>query len=289
MKAIASLSLLKSELSSSLFNRLQDICSDGFVGGVFFIELPLGDPVMTEVRTELSRAGFAAWNATGERQKGREYALSVHCQYSQEELASCSLLEIAPSGPGWVDGDPPRVNNLNTVPYEAPALDIGLVGGGCCYVASAKVYKALLSGGFSDLIWRLVQVKPSGVAPDERRTGDQKTLNPPKRGPWRELRSEIVLPRLAPDMPLFHTDHSPFTGDFSKGCWRRDGLYRHPELRYRASDLAAIEPFDLAHTYEMFGDLPQEHKRPLVASQRFYQYCLKHGIETSWQPVRIEA
>lgn len=288
MTTIAMLSLLKPELSPLVIEQIASIYAEGVEQSTIFAELPAEDPRMLAILEVLQNAGLTAWDNRHERRRGAEYDLMLRRTYSPTELSHFPFLEVAPVFHGCVDGDPPRLNSPDTVVYEAPAMDIGLVGGGYCYVASAKVYKALLNGGFSHLLWRQAKIKPSGAPSGERRSEHEKKLNPPKRGPWRALRSEIVLPPLAPSMPLFHTDRSPFTGDFSKGCWRRDGLYTHAELRYRASDLAAIEPFDLAHTYEMFGGVPQEYKRPLVASQRFYQYCLKHGIETAWEPVRVE-
>lgn len=288
MTAIAMLSLINSEVPRSTLDRVAAIYPECVEQRTIFAELPTEDPRMIAILDELHRAGFSAWDHVHERRRGAEYNLRLSRTYSPAELSLFSFLEVAPDVRGWVDGQSPRTNSPEVVLYEAPMLDIGLVGMGRCYVASAKVYKALLSGGFSDLLWRQTKMKPSGAPPGERRSEYDKKLNPPKRGPWRALRSELVLPPLAPSMPLFHTDHSPFTGDFSKGCWRRDGLYTHAELRYRAADLEAFGPFDLAHTYEMFEALPREYDRPLVASQRFYQYCLKHGIETSWQPVRIE-
>jgi len=287
MNLLANFSVLKHDLSRAQIEHLREILPDAESPGGFTTTLPETDDRLRAAVEALRAAGLHPWEGHAIRSK-TEFVLTFTRHYSAEDLLACPLLEIAPHGAGHVDGESPRTNSPDVILYETPSMDIALVGMGRCYVVSAKVYKALLSGGFSDLLWRQAKLRPSGTPPDERRSEYQKKINPPKRGPWWELRSELVLPPLAPSMPLFHTDHTPFTGDFSKGCWRQDGLYTHAELRYRAADLEAFGPFDLAHTYEMFEALPREYDRPLVASQRFYQYCLKHGIETSWQPVRIE-
>jgi len=287
MNLLANLSILKCDLSEVQIQPLRQLIPEAELPGGFMTTLPASDDAMTQSLDLVDSAGLRRWNGSGPKQSG-EYLLTYTRQYEADDLLACPYLEITPAGAGHVDGDSPRTNSPDVVFFETPSTDIALVGMGRCYIVSAKVRKALLSGGFSDLIWRQAKLRPSGIPPDERRSDYQKKINPPKRGPWWELRSELVLPPLAPSMPLFHTDHTPFTGDFSKGCWRRDGLYTHAELRYRAADLEAFGPFDLAHTYEMFEALPREYDRPLVASQRFYQYCLKHKIETSWQPVRVE-
>jgi hypothetical protein len=287
MNLLANLSVLKCDLTEAQIRRLRELIPEAELPGGFMTNLLASDGAMTQSLGLLDDAGLRQWNGS-RRKQAREYTLTYTRQYEAADLLACSYLEITPTGAGDVDGESPRTNSPDVVLYEAPMLDIGLVGMGRCYIVSAKVRKAMLSGGFSDLLWRQTKMKPSGIPPGERKSEYEKKIDPPKRGPWWALRSELVLPRLAPSMPLFHTDHTPFTGDFSKGCWRRDGLYTHAELRYRAADLEAFGPFDLAHTYEMFEALPREYDRPLVASQRFYQYCLKHKIETSWQQVRIE-
>ena len=59
-----------------------------------------------------------------------------------------------------------------------------------------------------------------------------------------------------------------------------------PEFHYLESAIRAVEPFDLALTFEGWGGgngLPK-----FVASQRFYQFCRKHKFKMNWIPVRID-
>jgi hypothetical protein len=102
-----------------------------------------------------------------------------------------------------------------------------------------------------------------------------------------ELYSDIVLPKLSNIHNLVHARNEPFTKDYSRPIWIREAPYAHGggELHFRASEILAVTPFDLAHTFEL-------HLGPrysLVASQRLYQDCCEHKLPFEWQPVRVDA
>lgn len=106
---------------------------------------------------------------------------------------------------------------------------------------------------------------------------------------WWELESDLELPPLAPSVALVHRDGTPFTGDFSKGCGRKKGLYTNAELHYRRSDLERLGHFDAARTYEHFHPRgPAPRSRALVVSQKFYRACRENDIRTRFVPVRID-
>jgi hypothetical protein len=48
-----------------------------------------------------------------------------------------------------------------------------------------------------------------------------------------------------------------------------------------------MPPFDLARTHEVWG-YRKGWSSSLVASQRFYTFCVKHKIPMKWVPVRID-
>lgn len=73
------------------------------------------------------------------------------------------------------------------------------------------------------------------------------------------------------------------------GCVPRDGFYNHAELHYRRSDLAKVEPFDVARTFESFGPRSPVQRPSIIVSQRFYKVCVAHGMKSTWIPVRIDA
>ncbi|MEM7576884.1 MAG: hypothetical protein AAF328_05345 [Planctomycetota bacterium] len=106
--------------------------------------------------------------------------------------------------------------------------------------------------------------------------------------PWWELSSEITLPPLSPSMDLQDAKRRPIErGDRSRGYVPREASFSHAELHYLRSDLAAVEPFDAAVTYESFGSDLKATPR-LIVSQRFYQACVDSGLKGQWIPVRID-
>jgi hypothetical protein len=106
---------------------------------------------------------------------------------------------------------------------------------------------------------------------------------------WWELTSDFELPPLSPAMDLRDNNGNPIArGEVSNGCHRYEGLYIHPELHYRAEDLETMKPCDLAWTAESFGGVPSADARVLIASNRFYRFCVDHALKTEWVPVRID-
>jgi hypothetical protein len=61
-------------------------------------------------------------------------------------------------------------------------------------------------------------------------------------------------------------------------------------LHYRRSDLEDLAPFDLARTYEPFGNYSGYDRQncSLIASKKFYEVCVANKLKTDWVPVRIE-
>ena len=106
----------------------------------------------------------------------------------------------------------------------------------------------------------------------------------PLPGPFWELTSDLVLPRLANTRQLIYGYNSaPFDGDYSKVLILTDGFYTTAEYHYRASDLRAIEPFDVAVVSENLGGFPDK-----IVSRRFYEFCKKEKLRMEWVPVRID-
>lgn len=100
-----------------------------------------------------------------------------------------------------------------------------------------------------------------------------------------ELHTEVTLPPLSPECALLEFAHPENPGQLCRVV--SDGLFAPPQLRYRAVDMRAIEPFDVARTRDGLNWGRCDH--PLVVSQRFYQFCRKLKFEFGWIPVRIAA
>ncbi|TVQ33156.1 MAG: hypothetical protein EA376_03625 [Phycisphaeraceae bacterium] len=217
------------------------------------------------------------WAPSNHRDKAREYFYELQRVYDDSDCDASECLEIVPPKPakGLYRTDRQRGRIIIERPPPAP---ISYVYKQTWVIVRDDVRRALESAGLRHLVFRSTKKKYESF---EYNLYDEEDT-------WWELRSDLVLPPLAPSMTLVHKDFTPFTGDFSRGCMRQEGWYVHPELHYSAEDLAKVEPFDLAHTYEMFGGLPNEYDRPLVASQRFYQVCRQLGVKDCWVPVRID-
>jgi len=105
--------------------------------------------------------------------------------------------------------------------------------------------------------------------------------------PWWELWSDLVLPPVSPSMIKVDNKGNPVPRAYFQGAYMKDlPDYSDVELHYLRSEIEALDRFDLAVTYEeSWGSL---FTRPLIASQRFYQFCKEHKLKCDWVPVRID-
>lgn len=279
MRTIGRLGVSKQHLPSELFQRLIEIYAESETSGGVFAMLPMDDPKMMEMMQALEEAGLRAWDQRSELKPQQEFSLLLEAVYDDSDFNACTLLEVRPPSEAFAAGEWRRPQDPALVITKPTySWDIIMVGRSNCYAVNDRAKRVLESANLSHLIFRRAVKKYNSA---RYKIDDRADL-------WWELRSDLLLPPVASSMTLVHMDQTPFTGDFAKGCMRKDGLYLHAELHYRASDLARVEPFDLAHTHEMFEGLPNEYDRPLVASRRFYDVCRQHNIRTGWVPVRID-
>jgi hypothetical protein len=106
-------------------------------------------------------------------------------------------------------------------------------------------------------------------------------------GPFWELKSSIVLPKIANTQQLVHpgkTEAEPFLGDYSRIVLVCQPPFSKGELHYRRSEISAVGLFDIAMTFERY----MEPRPALVVSQNFYKYCLANGIGVIADPVRVD-
>lgn len=101
-----------------------------------------------------------------------------------------------------------------------------------------------------------------------------------------EVTSDLVLPAASPECKFCDCYGGSEYTDPTKGCVVDEGLYVPSLFRYKASDLSAVEPFDVAHTREAIGFKLTHH--PLIVSQRFYQFCKNQKFRLWWFPVVID-
>jgi len=106
---------------------------------------------------------------------------------------------------------------------------------------------------------------------------------------WWEMGSDGLMPPLAPSMELYDQRNRRIVagGDVSGGVTPYEGFYSPVELHYTTESLKNMPPFDLARTFEQFNN-PVLDIRPLIASKRFYDFCINNGLDVGWVPVRID-
>jgi len=244
------------------------------------------------------------WNsASGPRKKGLEYTFKLERVYAPAGLADCDLLELRPPFEAFNTGAIFRTGAGEMIVPEAQnPLGFAIMSAEpYWYFASSQTKATLGRAGLLNVLFRPTVLVPRvedfdeagapvEVAPDLAsivRSGRDLA------GPidyW-ELDGDFTMPPLSPSMEFVDAGmKSVLSGDFANGFQRKDGFYTHPELHYRASDLAALPEFDLARTYEPFSNRSgrDSFDCPLVASRRFYDFCVASGLETGWVPVRID-
>ena len=269
-------------LDRQIFERLCEIYPNGRRGNLghcFRSDLMLDDPRTHAILETLETAGLKRWKKQGEK-KHDQYMFALLRTYDDSDLEACEYLEIVPEkkAKGLFRTDEPLPQRGRTV-IESPAKHhISYVFTPTWYIIRDDAKQALENAGLQNLLFLPTEKKYESVDYD---LYDEEDV-------WWELRSDLRLPPVSSSMTLLHRDQTAFSGDFSKGCMRKEGFYNHAELYYRRKDLAAFGSFDLAHTHEMFGGGINEFNRPLVASKRFYDVCMQHNIKTGWVPVRIE-
>jgi hypothetical protein len=81
-----------------------------------------------------------------------------------------------------------------------------------------------------------------------------------------------------------------FNGDYSHGNFLVEDHYINPEPRYLSSDIAKVEPFDIARTLERFGNATtaERNHHYTIVSRRFYDFCVSQKLPMDWVPVHVD-
>jgi hypothetical protein len=246
----------------------------------FRCELPAEDGRVKEILALLESQGMRAFPA-GTSESGRnvaanEYRLTYLRLYEQSDYDNAPLLVPAPHARADLDRS---LESDGFLHLPAREMSKGWAFAEACWwwvVVRGHVKTAVEGAGLKDVGFQPVKVnfKDREIETDRL---------------W-ELTSSLTLPPLSPHCTLFHSDMTPFSGDYSKGCRLEERHYVPAEFHYRREDLAKVGEFDLARTHEEF---PYSYPNPrkyhkLVASQRFYRFCRQQKYQLNWIPVRID-
>jgi hypothetical protein len=281
MKTIATISRIRpDQVGEAGFRDLCGIHPEGDRGRWFECSLPLDDPRFRAIRDRLELAGLRPWADVFRARLPDEYPLEYTREYDPDDFREVSLFEPVPETycEGLTRDDSGRIEM--DVDRLEPEADIATAGGNRL-VVSPRLMVAMRQAGLREILFRPTALRDEVQGPIPWDGHGE---------PFWEIATEFVLPALAPSGTLYHEDGRPFAGDFSRGCYLKDGFHRPAELRYRASDLAGLAGFDLALTREPFGPgQNQDDARRLVASRRFYEFCTDRGLNMGWIPVRVES
>jgi hypothetical protein len=265
MRIIAYIGVAKDGLSLEGFEKLFEIYPAGRSPGGFSCGIPAESQEARSIMALLEAQGVA----------GR-YRRQLHRIYEDDDLAGAAYLGVFPT----TKVEMPRqfrdakgraiVEGVMSVEDDPPDFTIGFGKPGDFVAESLK--RAIEDQGFIGPVFSEAIVVPGyGRIPSE---------------PLWEMGSHVVLPKLSNTHELIHALKKPFTGDYSRPVFVREPPFarRSAEFHYRQSDLRALEPFDLARTFEFY----HTERHALVASQRCYQFCHKRRLPINWQPVRID-
>lgn len=273
------------ELQAHIVDELATVLPEGRIDPTRFqFNLYEDDPRLAQILKILDRHGINPTPRGGTSELGKEYLLEHWRDYHDSDLADVRYFRIRPAAEGnglfrdemgrveMIDAQFPRRGHI----VRTPLFWI---------VVPERVKAAIEREGFRGVAFRET-VLVGGHA-----LLSKMTPRPWSRHgePWWELTSDVVLPPMSPTMELYdeHGDRV-VNADCSRGCSPREGLFVHPEYRYRRSDLAPIEPFDFARTAERFGRAGHVDTWHYIASTGFRECCVGHKWRCDWIPVRVE-
>ena len=276
VRVVASLIVLLRDVGPELFGELTEIFPKGVSrprSVVYLATLPSDSVELERIVARLESAGFEPWIDTFRPRKTTEYDFELRRYYDDEDLSAAPLLEL-----GFTFDHPPAQCESSNERRELiltrhPNRDIAYAISSCLTIVTDPVRRTMEVEGFAnDVIFLPTEKKDRPGVPV-----------------W-QMRSRRTLPPVSPSMTLALEDGTLFQGQYERRCIRHEGLFHGvAELHYRAADLDAMGPFDVAHTKEYFGECPLDDYRPLVVSARFYEMCKRHKFKGGFTPVRIDA
>ena len=289
MKYFHQISLRAQELPASEFESLCQMAPDARVhyGLNYTVQKndSEGDEFIRHALTLFKGHGLSRYTVA----VPKHYGYTIMRQYEESDVVQSEILILLDaqtklsSCKGWKMHREPIRDEQGRLLILASDAKPSLKFGSAHYpqslfVVSDEVRQLLECGGLTGLHFGEVALKGKSAQVSPR--------------PFWELCSTITLPKIANTDKLVHlgTEAEPFGGDYSRRVGLHDPPFSVGELHYRRSDLAAMGQFDIANMFEIYG-----FSRPLIVSQRFYQYCLKYKIMRAFSsrhwcvlPVRID-
>lgn len=286
MKVVVHIPALNpAEYGAQLTQRLAAIFPSGLEphSGWFGIRLPLDDPRCSDVLQGLEQAGLKPWESRNRPiKRGVEFSVNYIRTYDDADLDACTYLQLLPDTrlesvlPKTVEEAKSR--NLVHIALADidPSFDFMLVDR--CHAVVPRRVRMLLDGaGLIGLAWRPIVLWDSHKRSNRRIEAEA----------FDDLIGERILPPVSPTVELYDSRTKQRVAPGHPDPVRlQEGLYTPVEPHYRAADLEAFGPFDVARTFERpWGG---DHNRHIIVSSRFYRFCREHRLRTGFVPVRIE-
>jgi hypothetical protein len=252
--------IMRSHVGDALFALLNGVVRTASGDDFYYeCELEADDPRLARLVGLLEAAGFRAWKIQAPMDHSREYDLRYRRVYEEDDFRDCRYVRLRP-------GD--AVEPLSKAPDGRLVLAAStlrrhkraafLIAHDATVVPEG-VRRVIEAEGFAQ-----VGFTPTHLAErDARREPAWESVG----GPWWLLTTTVVAPRRLPDRPT-------------------EQLYLDYEQRYRAADLAAVEPFDVAWANR--DDVAAMISPPLIVSRRFYDLCLANRWKAKFTPVHLE-
>jgi hypothetical protein len=263
MKTIVDLMTYRDKLDSDFFDSLVAIYPKGHRHNMLRLELDETDPRMRAILNALDRYGAVPRNPV-KPLLPFHYWFEGHRYYEPADLETCDYLIPCPKlsiddcfrehdGSLSITLKPTR----GGIRSKEPIADASGQG----TIISGPIAIKLADEGMEGLSFRQATAMFKGSVDF-----------------W-ELRSDLTLPPLSPEMAIMG-------GDFIRSGWEiPDVLYLPAEYRYRQSDLARVGSFDVAFTQERLGLWGVQK---LIVSRRFYRFCVANKLNVDWQRVHID-
>lgn len=272
MKIICKIRVFDDDVGQKCFANLVKLCPESIHNGVLRLAVPPDHPVIPKVISVLEAYGLKM--PPNERTpSGKEFIdIEYLREFDEEDLAAANyLLPVAELTVGVAHKRTSGGILQIKTGYLNKRFRVGHVFGKI--VINDAVREDFEKQKFKHLILRRCEVYGDGAE-------DYADF------PIWEVTSDLVMPPLSPGCKFCDCYGGPEYTDPEKGCAIDDGLYLPTQFRYRASDLRAVEPFDIAYTREAFGFGLASHS--LIVSQRFYQFCKKQKFKMWWYPVVLD-
>ncbi|MBI3919824.1 MAG: hypothetical protein HY318_00295 [Armatimonadetes bacterium] len=265
-------SIFPEYVGTDVYSQLVSIFPEGQDKRSFRAVLDEGDPRLMLLIGVLESRGFHA-DRTGARREV-EFPMRIERSYDKSDFQSVRYLQVLAKVCMDLDcdrGDTGRGPLRLHAKRIKPKVEIG-----CGLVKSYIIVADSIRKLFEDSDLLHVSFRDVDIV---GRGAEQ------YQSAYWQLWGDYVLPRVSATCTLTNHLGEPFDYDRDLFCHLKEGLYHTAEVHFAESALTATPPFDLALTYETFGGV-DDHQ--LIASKRFYQFCIAHKLKLDWVPVRID-